>query len=591
MIERYDITQLIGKDNAGGKYLAEDSTLGRKVVFRNFDASPDDNADFSIAEFTDFARKLVVLNHPNLLTVFDVSIDDGDAYMVTQPIEGNPLGELLEEDGPLSQDEVQSMAGDVLDALHASHAEGIFHGGMHTGSVVFIPRPSGGNRHIITDLGVDRLATIIKGEPIDNADDLLRPPELFGDDRQAADAQSDLFMVGQLCYIALAAGHPFAEHSAKECAEAYRAGEQLPVSAFVENVQPDFAAWIMRMTAANPTDRPESAEQAMADLSAIASIGSTPAVETTPIVTEPARSAAPTLTAASATYSSRKVAPVIQSHSNKGVWIVLSLLGVAIAAGGWIASSRGGNKANDVAQTAKAEPVISKRAASSQESLPEAKTSEPVEAVHDGEAEVNATPQKTELKSLVSSVKLSPVTMINSMADMSSPKGVSLSTPPMLDMMVFRETSLIRKNGGLYLQMPTTVGDFKAFSSDRVPYFFDGGGHQFVPKVTADKKHNASIGDGWEVTLRIPPQNKGSIIATLYMVQEHCDFQVEVLESTQDKPETFQVAATVPGAFAIPVVIENPKANQFYTIKITAKSEHPSEGFSMGFGGLVVRPQ
>ena len=104
MDDRYEILKLLSKDQIGGVYLAEDSTLERKVSFRNFErVVGEEILTEPSREFSEFSGKLTALQHPNLITIFDIAFDDGEAYMVTQYVEDESLSERLKR-GALPQD-------------------------------------------------------------------------------------------------------------------------------------------------------------------------------------------------------------------------------------------------------------------------------------------------------------------------------------------------------------------------------------------------------------------------------------------------------------------------------------------------------
>ena len=82
--DRYKIIHLLSKDAAGGMYLAEDTMLGRKVVYRHMDADVGGNRSSSWAEeMATYAGKLCAFQHPNIITIYDVPIDERGFSLVT----------------------------------------------------------------------------------------------------------------------------------------------------------------------------------------------------------------------------------------------------------------------------------------------------------------------------------------------------------------------------------------------------------------------------------------------------------------------------------------------------------------------------
>ena len=268
MSDRYEIATQLEEDVLGTVYLADDVMLKRRVMLRKIefdDAEEAKKRDESWRkDFAKYAGMLGAAQHPNMLTIYDVSIQDDGANVVTQFIEGEPLVERLEQ-GPIRQVGVFRMADDLLDAMHAAHKRKVFHGALHTGSVVRVSRASGGHRYLVVDLGLNQLASMVKGKEVTVADLVLRAPELHEEGRRI-DEQADLFMIGQLCYTALVGGHPFAGKSSEECLEAYQADGMPHIRDYVEDVDSVFADWIMRLVASDPEKRPKDTGEAMREL-------------------------------------------------------------------------------------------------------------------------------------------------------------------------------------------------------------------------------------------------------------------------------------------------------------------------------------
>ncbi|MBT8044900.1 MAG: protein kinase, partial [Verrucomicrobiae bacterium] len=356
MTDRYRIIKLISKDPAGGMYLAEDTTLEREVVFRHIDTDSDtERTEEWAEEFTKFSGKLCALQHPNLQTIYDISTDEGGVSIVTQYVKGESLAERLER-GPLQQFGAYRMATDLLEALHAAHTSGVYHGALHTGSVRRLPKATGGHRYIIVDLGLNTLATMVKGEDVHIADPVLLAPELHVENPDP-NVRADLFMLGQLCYTALAGGHPFADKSPEQCAAAHLAGELPPLLDFAPGVQADFVDWIKHLTAGDAAQRPGSIKQAMKSLQEISINepepnipGKTQAIGTAVPQPPPTAQAVPTAEPVNQDAQQTTVHEPATSTANKKPIIVIACLSVLIVAaliGVVIMNSGGGDETVD----------------------------------------------------------------------------------------------------------------------------------------------------------------------------------------------------------------------------------------------------
>lgn len=564
MKDRYEIITLISKDPAGGMYLAEDTTLGRKVVFRHIDSDQiDDRPESWAKDFSTFAGKLCALQHPNLLTIYDVSVDEDGVSMVTQFIEGESLAERLEQ-GPLRQMGAYRMASDLLEALHAAHTTEVYHGALHTGSVKRLPRATGGHRYLIVDLGLNTLATMVKGEDVHIADPVLLAPELSDAESDAKpDVRADLFMLGQLCYTALAGGHPFAEKSPEECAQAHLAGELPPLTEFAPDIQADFVSWITQLCSGEIDQRPASIKEAMTSLHAITIDepepnvpGETHAVMATPVEPVVVAAAIPAPSPASqVVLAPDPVANFFkgeQKSKNKSM-IIISSLCVLIVLGLWIGLTRDGKTTEQPSEDA-------------------------LSAIPDGVK-----------------VHLHDVQLVNTIEKRSDPVVVDLNTGKTLDWIVAigapAASNRAEKDNGNYVQSVFASGDFVEFAMQNVPVRFKSAKEKsIIPKAATDtkKKHKAELGDGWEVMLRIPKKHKDSVIINLYMTQWNCDFDVAVTMADGKDVIQLKVPKQDPGVVKIPLEIPKPKSGGFYNIKITAASSDPANGFTMGINAIHV---
>ncbi|MBT8038526.1 MAG: hypothetical protein KJO21_13400 [Verrucomicrobiae bacterium] len=548
MTERYEIIKLIAKDPAGGRYLAEDSMLGRKVVFRHIDAEGDGMQQESWAkEFSVFAGKLCALQHPNLFTIYDVDVDEDGVSMVTQFIDEKSLSDHLKE-GALPQISVYRMANDLLEALHAAHSSGVFHGALHAGSITRVPRAAGGHRYFIVDLGLNKLATMVKGKDVQIADPVLLAPELH-DGTNEPDALADLFMVGQLCYTALAGGHPFAGESPEQCVASHMAGELTPLKDFAPDVQADFEAWVMHLAKGDRSQRPASMEDAMAALHAIKiheplpdvaaqvqAVTPTTAVQvvtpTTAVqVVAPAEEEAPAASVMDPAKKSNKKGLVM-------IGVLCLLIGIVLVVG----LNRGDQRAGV-----------------------DGHYSEVPEGVW---------------------VHLHETLIVNTIEKNDDPVEVNLDTEKTLDWNVFTAPRAKKEMPkGKYIRTVMASGKFKGVTGKESGIHFATGGGKAIP---LDVTNAAKAGDGWQILLLVPKAHRGSMIVTFYMLQSQCDFHIEVTGKSGDKPLSKDVKATESGVVKIPLELPKPKGGQGYNIKITAQSIGSKEGFAMGLNAIHV---
>ena len=121
----YEVRQPLGAGGMGEVYLAHDTRLQRSVAVKVLPAAFADSAE-RLRRFEQEARATATLNHPNVLAVFDVGVDDGVPYVVLELLEGRALSAAVSQ-GPLPIRAAIDLAVQVAQGLSAAHAKGIVH--------------------------------------------------------------------------------------------------------------------------------------------------------------------------------------------------------------------------------------------------------------------------------------------------------------------------------------------------------------------------------------------------------------------------------------------------------------------------------
>ena len=125
-IGRYEICSKLGAGGMGEVYLAEDTKLDRKVALKILPSDMvDDQAD-RVRRFVQEAKAASALNHPNILTIYEIDEVDSEQFIATEFIDGQTLRERIRK-GSLTPAEVLDIAIQVASALSATHSVGIIH--------------------------------------------------------------------------------------------------------------------------------------------------------------------------------------------------------------------------------------------------------------------------------------------------------------------------------------------------------------------------------------------------------------------------------------------------------------------------------
>jgi serine/threonine protein kinase/Tol biopolymer transport system component len=216
----YEILSPIGEGGMGVVYRAKDGRLGREVAIKvlgeDFSEDPD-----RVRRFKQEARVAGMLNHPNILAVYDLGTHEGQLYLVSELLEGDTLRTRLDA-GPVPQRKALQYAQQIASGLAAAHDKGITHRDLKPENL-FIVRD--GSIKIL-DFGLAKLA--LPEEPYGSAltaagktrigsvlgtVGYMAPEQVTG---QPADARSDIFSLGVVLYEMISGRRAFQAPTAVE---------------------------------------------------------------------------------------------------------------------------------------------------------------------------------------------------------------------------------------------------------------------------------------------------------------------------------------------------------------------------------------
>jgi eukaryotic-like serine/threonine-protein kinase len=121
----YKIIGPLGAGGMGEVYVGRDPSLGRTVAIKVLPQRFSGDRE-SLSRFTREARSASALNHPNIVTIYEVGSEEGTPYIVMEHIEGTDLRTML-RDGPLPNRRTLDIAAQIADGLAAAHEKGIVH--------------------------------------------------------------------------------------------------------------------------------------------------------------------------------------------------------------------------------------------------------------------------------------------------------------------------------------------------------------------------------------------------------------------------------------------------------------------------------
>jgi len=223
----YDIVTAIGAGGMGEIYRAHDARLGRDVAIKVLPASFAADAE-RLQRFELEAKAAGQLNHPNVLTVFDIGSHAGAPYLVTELLEGETLRERLATGADGAQNQTALSARKALDigrqialGLAAAHAAGIVHRDLKPENVFLTTD----GRVKILDFGLARMIERESGDNLPTALQVTNPGTVLGTvgymspeqvRGKPADARSDLFALGAILFELVGGRRAFARDSSAD---------------------------------------------------------------------------------------------------------------------------------------------------------------------------------------------------------------------------------------------------------------------------------------------------------------------------------------------------------------------------------------
>ena len=262
----YEVLSLLACGGMGQVYRARDTRLGRLVAVKVLPPGVAGDAD-RVRRFEQEVQSASALNHPNILTVFDVGAHSGAPYLVTELLDGRSLAEVLREQRlPVAQ--ALDYALQIARGLSAAHAKGIVHRDLKPPNL-FVTTDGAVK---ILDFGLARLAAHVPadgaraGGPLTQEGVVLgtvgymAPEQVRG---EAADRRSDIFSFGTVLYEMLAGQRAFARDTAAETMTAILREEPAPLAELCPEVSPAIVRLLGRCLAKRPEDRFGSGREAL----------------------------------------------------------------------------------------------------------------------------------------------------------------------------------------------------------------------------------------------------------------------------------------------------------------------------------------
>ncbi len=208
-IGRYVILRTLGRGAMGVVYLARDPQIERELALKTIrfdDAEKSFSQDEAKARFLKEAKISGRLQHPHIVTVFDVGEDQGVLYLAMELVQGGSFSQRLADPAGFSiRDRVRVVA-EVAEALAHAHERGVLHRDIKPANILLSPSLSAK----VTDFGIGKLLTgdteLTSTGQMVGSPAYMSPEQIKGD---KLDARTDIFSLGVVLYQALTLRKPF----------------------------------------------------------------------------------------------------------------------------------------------------------------------------------------------------------------------------------------------------------------------------------------------------------------------------------------------------------------------------------------------
>ncbi len=258
-IGKYEIIAELGRGGMGVVYRAEDKNIGREVAIKTLtEATPELRQRFLVE------ARSGVLNHQNIVTVYDFGEQDGNPYIVMEYLHGESLEKLLRGDRTLALLEKLDIVRQVCEGLGYAHQKGVVHRDIKPGNIMLLP--SGQVK--IVDFGIARLESTsghTQTGAVIGTFHYISPERLKG---EASDGRADIWAIGIVLYQMLTGALPFAGEDISALHKVVN--EPFPP---LGNFLPDYPRALdqvlERALAKNPDDRYATAEEMAADVESV----------------------------------------------------------------------------------------------------------------------------------------------------------------------------------------------------------------------------------------------------------------------------------------------------------------------------------
>ena len=259
--DRYEVRKLIGEGGMANVYLGYDIILERDVAIKVLRGDLSDDEKF-VRRFRREAQNASLLNHPNIVQIYDVGEDDGNFYIVMEYIKGQTLKQLIKKRGKLSVPETIDIVTQLTDGLAHAHDSYIIHRDIKPQNIMILDD----GMVKITDFGIAmalNASDLTQTNSVMGSVHYLPPEQASG---KGSTIKSDIYSLGIMMYEMLAGTMPFRGETAVEIAMKQLKNPMPSIRKVNSSVPQALENIILKATAKNTKNRYNNVRELYDDL-------------------------------------------------------------------------------------------------------------------------------------------------------------------------------------------------------------------------------------------------------------------------------------------------------------------------------------